>query len=439
MTASASTPPGTLGFPLIGETFNFLLDGDFINKRRQQYGDVFKSHILGKPTIFVCSPEANQFVLSNENQYFVVGWPPSTKALLGPLSLALQTGGTHVQRRKMLYQAFTPRALDSYVPTIAAITQQYLDTWTQQKTLTWYPQLRNYTFDIACKLFVGLDSGSQTNLGQWFEVWTEGLFTIPLRLPWTKFGRAFRCRDLLLKELEMIIRDRQQNPTDSQDALELLIQARDEDDNPLSVEELKDQILLLLFAGHETLTSAIASCCLLLAQNPEVIDKIRTEQAQLNQDEPLTLEKLKQMTYLDQVMREVLRFIPPVGGGFREAIAHCEFQGYTFPKGWNISYQINQTHQDREIYSDPQRFDPDRFSPERQESKAKPFAYVPFGGGLRECIGKEFARLEMKIFAAMLCQDYHWQLLPDQDLNMVMVPTPHPRDGLKVAFAPRSL
>ncbi|MFP4007235.1 MAG: cytochrome P450 [Spirulinaceae cyanobacterium] len=438
MTASASTPPGTLGLPFIGETFNFLLDGDFINKRRQQYGDVFKSHILGKPTIFVCSPEANQFILSNENQYFVVGWPPSTKALLGPLSLALQTGGTHVQRRKMLYQAFTPRALDSYVPTIAAITQQYLDTWTQQKTLTWYPQLRNYTFDIACKLFVGLDSGSQTNLGQWFEVWTEGLFTIPLRLPWTKFGRAFRCRDLLLQELERIIRDRQQNPTDSQDALELLIQARDEDGNPLSVEELKDQILLLLFAGHETLTSAIASCCLLLAQHPEVIDKIRTEQAKFSQDEPLTLEKLKQMTYIDQVMREVLRFMPPVGGGFREAIANCEFQGYTFPKGWNISYQINQTHQDGEIYSDPQRFDPDRFSPERQESKAKPFAYVPFGGGLRECIGKEFARLEIKIFAAMLCQDYDWQLLPDQDLNMVMVPTPHPRDGLKVAFSARS-
>lgn len=421
----------------MGETLNFLLDGDFTNKRRQQYGDIFKSHILGKPTIFICTPEANQFVLSNDNKYFVVGWPPSTKALLGDLSLALQTGGTHVQRRKMLYQAFTPRALDGYVPTIAAITQQYLESWTQQKTLTWYPQLRNYTFDIACKLFVGLDSGSQNNIGQWFEAFSNGLFTIPLRLPWTKFGRAFRCRDLLLQELERIIRDRQQNPTDSQDALGLLIQARDEEDNPLSVEELKDQILLLLFAGHETLTSAIASCCLLLAQHPEVLEKIRAEQAQFSPDEPLTLETLKQMPYLDQTLREVLRFIPPVGGGFREAIADCQFQGYTFPKGWNVSYQISQTHQESEIYPNPQRFDPDRFSPERQENKAKPFAYVPFGGGLRECIGKEFARLEMKVFAAMLCRDRDWKLLPDQDLSLVMIPTPHPRDGLKVAFSHR--
>lgn len=431
-----SLPPGQFGLPILGETLNFLFDSDFAQKRRQQYGDIFKSKILGKPTIFVCSPEANQFILSHENKYFVVGWPPSTRALLGNLSLALQTGGKHVKRRKMLREAFTPRSLDSYVPTMVEITQRYLTQWSQHDTLTWYPELRNYTFDIAGKLFVGLENASETSLGHLFEVWTQGLFSIPLRLPWTKFGRAFRCRQQLLQELETYIRQRQQGTESGEDALGLLLQAEDEEGKKLSVEELKDQILLLLFAGHETLTSAVASSGLLLAQHPDVLAKVRAEQQQFC--EPLTFETLRQMTYLEQVLQEVLRLVPPVGGGFREVIQSCEFNGYTLPKGWNVLYQINQTHQKADIYPDPNHFDPDRFSPERQEDKAKTFGYVPFGGGLRECLGKEFARLEMKIFAALLCRGYEWELLPEQSLEMIAVPTPHPRDGLKVKLRQRA-
>lgn len=200
------------------------------------------------------------------------------------------------------------------------------------------------------------------------------------------------------------------------------------------LEELKDQVLLLLFAGHETLTSAIASFCLLTAQHPEVLQRLREEQNQLNLAESLTLEEIKQMTYLEQVIKEVMRIIPAVGGGFREAIETFEFGGYQIPKGWTIQYQIAQTHKDSDIYQDCDRFDPDQFAPERAEHKQQSFGYIPFGGGLRECLGKEFARLEMRIFASMLLQKYEWELLPDQDLDLVTIPTPHPRDGLKIKF-----
>jgi cytochrome P450 len=429
-------PPGSLGLPLIGDTLNFLQDAHFAKKRHQQYGPIFKTSILGQPTVFVSGPEANLFVLSNENQYFRVSWPPSTAALLGPLSLALQTGAEHQKRRKLLYQAFQPRALSGYIDAMENITRGYLEKWTQMKEFAWYPELRNYTLDVATKLLVGLDYGSETALGRYFETWCEGLFTIPLDLPWTKFGKAKKSRDLLLAELERIICDRQQGtPTDS-DALGLLILARDDDGNSLSLEELKDQVLLLLFAGHETLTSAIASFCLLLAQNPDVMAKARAEQQQFSASEPYSLEQLKQMTYLEQILREVLRLVPPVGGGFRQVIQECEFGGYQIPKGWNVLYEINQTHQDLEVYPEPDRFDPDRFSQDRSNN-AKPFSYVPFGGGLRECLGKEFARLEMKLFAAMLLRECDWELVPGQDLNLIRVPTPHPRDGLRVVFCNR--
>jgi cytochrome P450 len=431
---SLPLPPGSFGLPLIGETISFLRDRNFADKRQKKYGSVFKTNIFGRPTIYICGSEANRFLFSNENKYFVATWPKSTKILLGSNSLATNTGSFHTSRRKLMYQAFQPRALTSYVPTIERFTKKYLEKWQGMGTLTWYPELRNYTFDIASSLLVGTNGGSETRLSKLFEDWCAGLFSIPIPLPWTSFGKALRCRREMLKEIEKIVLRRQQEQKLGEDALGLLLQARDEEENSLSLDELKDQILLLLFAGHETLTSALASFCLLVAQHPEVLSRIREEQDRLNFSEPLTIDKLKQMTYLEQVLKEVLRVISPVGGGFREVIEECEFKGYSIPKGWLVQYQIGRTHEDANIYNNPDRFDPDRFASDRAEDKQQSFGYVPFGGGLRECLGKEFARLEMKIFATMLVRDYDWELLPSQDLNLVTIPTPHPRDGLQVKF-----
>jgi cytochrome P450 len=439
MTAKSNLPlpPGNYGLPFLGETLSFFSDPNFARKKHQKYGPVFKTRLLGKPTIFVRGVEANRFVLVNENQHFVISWPPSTKALLGDLSLAVQTGEVHQTRRKLLAQAFMPRALSGYTHTIEQITQQYLDRWTQQGELVWYPELRHYTFDIACKLLAGLDHGSQTQLGELFEAWSEGLFSIPLALPWTRFGRAKRSRELLSRKLEAIIRQRQQQSDLGNDTLGLLLQARDETGQGLSIAELKDQILLLLFAGHETLTSAIASFCLLVAQYPNVMAKLRAEQQQFSLQEPIA-DQLKQMPYLDQVLREVMRLTPPVGGGFRKVLEPCEINGYQIPKGWALLYQIRSTHQDEQLYPQPDRFDPDRFSAEQMQQQSadrQKFGYLAFGGGIRECLGKEFARLEMKIFAAYLTRGYAWELLPNQDLTLITIPTPHPRDGLKVRFS----
>ncbi|MBD2775693.1 cytochrome P450 [Iningainema tapete] len=427
-------PPGNLGLPFVGETISFLRDPDFANKRHKQYGAIFKTQLFGRPTIYMSGAEANRFLFTNENQYFSISWPYSTKVLLGPASLSVQTGGLHQKRRKLLSQAFQPRALAGYVSTMTDITRSYTQKWEQIGTLKWYPELRKYTFDVACKLLIGTDAAADSHFGELFEHWCEGLFTIPVPLPWTKFGRALRCRQQLLKRIEEIVLKRQQQPSSSQDALGLLLQARDDDGNSLSLQELKDQVLLLLFAGHETLTSALAALCMLLAQHPQVLETARKEQQQLGFTQPLTFENLKQMNYLEQVLKEVLRVIPPVGGGFREILKPFEFNGYLIPQGWNALYQVGKTHQDNSVYTEPKIFDPQRFSPERAEDKSKSFGYVPFGGGLRECLGKEFAKLEMKLFAALLIREYDWELVLGQNLELIMVPTPHPRDGLQVKF-----
>ncbi|MEG3438149.1 cytochrome P450 [Pannus brasiliensis CCIBt3594] len=425
-------PPGSSGLPVIGETIEFLTDGKFSAKRHEKYGPVFRTNLFGRPTVVIYGAEANRFLLTNENQYFAATWPKSTRTLLGPASLAVHTGEFHASRRRLLYQAFQPRALASYLPTVEAIASGYIDRWQKTRTLIWYPELRNYTLDIACKLFVGIDNGSASELGEAFETWCAGLFSLPIPLPWTAFGKALRGREALLAEIESIVSRRQKSENPGEDALGILLQARDEGGNGLSLAELKDQVLLLLFAGHETLTSAIATFCLNVARNPDVLEKIRQEQDNLDLSSPLSSETLKKMVYLDRVLKETLRFTPPVGGGFREVIQECEFDGYRLPEGWMVQYQINETHQDPNLYTDPDRFDPDRF-----ETEEKVYGYVPFGGGVRECIGKEFARLEMKIFAARLVQRCDWRLIPNQDLSLITIPTPRPRDGLRVILTPR--
>ena len=139
------------------------------------------------------------------------------------------------------------------------------------------------------------------------------------------------------------------------------------------------------------------------------------------------------MTYLEQVLKEVLRLVPPVvRSGSRRVLEACEFSGYLIPQGWDVYYQIPETHQEPQIYKNPEQFDPDRFSPERAEDKQKVFSHIPFGGGIRECLGKEFAGLEMKIFAALLVRHYQWELLPNQNLERTVLPFSRPRDGLKV-------
>ncbi|WP_413171934.1 cytochrome P450 [Anabaena azotica] len=427
-------PPGNLGLPVIGETISFLSDPDFATKRQNKFGNIFKTNIFGSPTIMMIGAEANRFVFSSENQNFTIKWPESVSVLLGTASLATQIGSIHQKRRKLLSQAFQPRALANYLPSMVEITNSYLHKWTNLGQLTWYPELRKYTFDVACKLLVGTDATNDHHFAELFEEWCLGLFTLPIRLPWTKFGKALKCRDQLLAKIEKIILQRQQQPISEQDALGLLLNAKDEDGNSLSIEELKDQILTLLFAGHETLTSALSSFCLLLAQNPEILAAARKEQQQISCTGALTSEHLQQMTYLDQILKEVLRVIPPVGGGFRSVIQTCEFNGYCIPEGWSVLYQIGKTHQDETIYKDAKSFDPQRFGIDRAEDKSKPFSYATFGGGMRECIGKEFAKLEMKIFAALLLRGYEWELVAGQNLDLAMIPTPQPRDGLKVIF-----
>lgn len=432
-------PPGSFGLPFLGETLNFLFDPNFARKRQAKYGAIFKTRLLGRPTVVMAGAEANQFLLSTQMDCFSwrEGWPDTFRELLGE-SLFLQEGEEHRRNRKLLMPAFHGPALAGYVDTMQALIDRDSQKWVRLGQFTWFEEMKQLTFEIASTLLLGSAPGAETaQLSAWFTDLTAGLFSPPIRWRWMPFGKALRARDRLLHHIEQVVKDRQTHPT--HDALGLLVQSEDEAGNRLSLAEIKVQALLMLFAGHETTTSMLTSLVMALAQHPEVWERARQEQmALMTVSDRVSLEQLRQMPYLDQVIKEVERLYPPVAGGFRGVIKDFEFNGYRVPKGWMALYRIDAAHRDHALYTHPDTFDPDRFGPDRAEHKRADFSLVGFGGGPRICLGLAFAQMEIKLVAAHLLRHYTWELLPNQDLRMSQIPTLRPRSGLKVAFQPRS-
>jgi len=433
------TPPGSFGLPVIGESLSFIADPyHFVNQRYRKYGPIFKTNIIGRPTVVMVGPKAVEFVLSSHMEHFSwrEGWPDNFKKLLGE-SLFLQDGEEHRRNRRLMMPALHGPALVNYVDAMNDITSTYLKKWEEKKEFTWFEEFKQLTFDIASQLLLSINAGADNaRLSKLFKHLTDGFFAVnPLPLPFTKLGKALIARNQILDYVGKVVQERQQHP--GKDALSLLIQAKDEDGNSLSEKELVAQAILLLFAGHETTTSMLTWLCVELARHPEVQQRAREEQLQLASKGNLNLEQLGQMPYLEQVLYEVERMHSPVGGGFRGVVKEFEFNGFHVPAGWQLLYSIFVTHRLEEIYPEPERFDPDRFSPQRQEHKQYPFSLIGFGGGPRVCIGVAFAKMEMKIVAAHLLRSYDWEILPNQSLETVRIPTNRPKDGLRVRFQPR--
>jgi cytochrome P450 len=315
------------------------------------------------------------------------------------------------------------------------VTLRYLENWERQGRFKWLHQYKQFTFEIASTLLTGSAPGDETErLSALFNTLTAGFITVPIRAGWAPYGKALNARQELLRYIDRAIENRRRNPTN--DALSLMIQTRDEEGNALSNEELQAQTLLLLFAGHETSASMLTSLMMVLPSHPDVLAKARQEQEALNIGDELTMEHLRRMPYLEQVLKEVERMYPPVPAGFRGVVEEFEFNGYRVPKGWTALYMINAAHRDPAVYTDPDTFDPDRFSPERNEGSV-PFSLVGFGGGARVCVGFAFAQQEMKVMLSHLLRKYTWELVPDQNLNTIYRPTLFPKDGLQVVFRRR--
>uniref|UniRef100_A0A8C3K6Y8 Cytochrome P450 family 26 subfamily C member 1 n=1 Tax=Calidris pygmaea TaxID=425635 RepID=A0A8C3K6Y8_9CHAR len=437
-------PRGSMGWPFFGETLHWLLQGSrFHSSRRERYGNVFKTHLLGRPVVRVTGAENIRKILLGEHTLVSTQWPQSTQIILGSHTLLGSIGDLHRQRRKVM---FSRAALESYLPRIQKVVSWELRGWCMEPgSIAVYSSAKTLTFRIAARILLGLrlEEKQFKDLAKTFEQLVENLFSLPLNIPFSGLRKGIKARDTLHGFMEKAIQEKLQrsNPEDHSDALDFIINSAKEHGREFTMQELKESAVELIFAAFFTTASASTSLILLLLKHPAVIDKIRQElvSQELSRGCPsdISLEQLSRLRYLDCVIKEVLRVLPPVSGGYRTALQTFELDGYQIPKGWSVMYSIRDTHETAAVYqSPPGGFDPDRFGAARTEAAGR-FHYIPFGGGARSCIGKELAQAILKLLAIELVSTARWELATPGYPAMQTVPIVHPvDDGLQLYFHP---
>ncbi|XP_030630947.1 cytochrome P450 26B1-like [Chanos chanos] len=488
-------PKGSMGWPLVGETFHWLFQGpNFHVSRREKYGNVFKTHLLGKPVIRVTGAENVRKILLGEHHLVCTQWPQSTRIILGPNTLANSIGDVHKKKRKILAKAFSRQALETYVPRLQDVVKREVGQWCSESGPTnVYAATKVLTFRIAVQVLLGLNiEETQINyLASIFEQLMNNLFSLPIDVSFSGLRKGIKAREILHSFMEKMIEEKLQRPSEGfNDAFDYILSSAKENNHDLTVQELKETAVELIFAAHSTTASASTSLILLLLLHPSVAQRARVEikdlelsgtrcdqlynagtrrnsvnQCDLRENTGgeritesttlthetrnsknvteeeskyhlphLTLERLSAMRYLDCVVKEVLRYFPPVSGGYRTVLKTFELDGCQIPKGWSVLYSIRDTHETAPVYQCPGTFDPDRFAAKRDESKTGRFNYIPFGGGIRNCIGKELAKIIIKTLAVELLATTEWRIATQTIPKMQTVPVVHPASGLYVNF-----
>ncbi|RVW25710.1 Beta-amyrin 28-oxidase [Vitis vinifera] len=438
-------PPGKMGFPFIGESLEFLRMGRkgtperFIQDRMAKYStQIFKTCLLGEPTAVVCGAAGNKLLFSNENKLVTSWWPRSVEKIF-PSSLQTSTKEESMKTRKLLPAFLKPEALQKYVGIMDSIAKWHLDNhWDLNETVTVFPLAKQYTFMVACRLFLSIDDPKHiAKFANPFHILAAGVMSIPINFPGTPFNRAIKAADSVRKELRAIIKQRKiqvlagKSSSSKHDILSHMLTTTDENGQFLNEMDIADKILGLLIGGHDTASAVITFIIKYLAELPQVYNEVLKEQMEVaagkKSGEMLDWEDIQKMKYSWNVANEVMRLAPPLQGSFREAITDFTYAGFSIPKGWKLYWSTNATHKNPDYFPDPEKFDPSRF----EGNGPIPYTYVPFGGGPRMCPGKEYARLEILVFIHNVVRRFSWyKLHPNEDV--IVDPMPMPAKGLPI-------
>jgi len=422
-------PPGNFGLPLLGETLE-LLGGrlaDFAERRRKKYGNVFRANLMGLKMVFLLGPEANQWIISGQGKFLKTQWHTGFARLFGPRTIMFLEGKEHLERRRLYGPHFTYASMRGIVPSIEALARQHFEQWADRPDgIVLWDSMRALAFQSILKFLFGEDRLDTEFLLREFQQWRVGMFTpVTINLPFTPFGKALASGKAIVKYLTGIVTERQKRAEQPDDLLGVLIRYRDEAGNPMSPQEIAEDLQHTMFAGQDTIVTSACNLVMSLLQHPEQLQRARREVAAV--PVPLTLDGLRGVPYLSWMVNEGLRYISTAPGAYRVAAEDLVYQGYRIPKGWSVWLCIDHANRS-EHWTAPEKFDPERFCPERGEQK-KPGLFIPFNGGVRQCLGQHFSLVTLSIFHTVLLKHYEYELVPGQDLTYSYFPWPGPKSG----------
>ncbi len=389
----------------------------YLEQNAQLYGDTFSlPHKDGTSTVYFGQPKALEQIFTADTNSLGTGKGSRIlKFLVGDNSVLLLHGDRHQRQRKLLAPPFHGDRMRAYGMTICEIAQQVSGEWERGKPLSIRESMQEITLSVILKAVFGLDEGNRLDqlrikISSLLDFLSSPLLSAGMFFPvlqkdwgsWSPWGRVLYLRKQIDDLIYALIDERRaESNQNREDILSLMMSARYEDGGAMSNEELRDELMTLLFAGHETTASALTWAFYWVDYLPEVRDKLLKELNDLGENpEPNAVAKLP---YLTAVCQETLRIYPIVPSATpRIASSPIEVGGYKLPKGTWVIPSIYLAHYREEVFPEPKQFKPERFL-ERQFS---PYEFFPFGGGSRRCIGLAFAMYEMKLVLATILSQY---------------------------------
>jgi cytochrome P450 len=412
----------------------------FLMSNRQLYGDIVHFALAGRHIYQLNHPDYVQYVLVKHPEKFhkSPALKRNTRQSIGQ-GLLTSEGDFHKRQRRLVQPAFHHKRIASYADVMVRYTQDMLAGWGDGVTVNITHEMMKLTMRIVAKTLFDADvSGEADAIGNAITIGIETTgkrITQPLHLPdWlpTRTNRERRAAAQVLEATIMgMINQRRASGEDKGDLLSMLLLAVDEEDGgQMTNKQVRDEAMTLFIAGHETTANALAWALYLLAENPAVEAKLVAELQTVLGECPPTLADLPALPYTEMVVKETLRLYPPAWAVTRQAIEAVEIGGYSIPKGSICLLSQYVMHRDPRYFDDPDCFQPERFAP-GYEDRIPRYAYFPFGGGPRVCIGNQFAMMEASLILATLMQRLHLALVPGQTIVPEPLITLRPRDGVQ--------
>jgi cytochrome P450 len=444
--AAKRLPPGPR--PLFATSNILAMRRDrcgFLSKLAQ-YGDLvyFK---LGPQLVFLLNhPDYIRDVLVTHNKNFMKGdGLQRAKRLLGE-GLLTSEGELHLRQRRLMQPAFHRQQIAGYAATMVEYAARMRDGWKEGETLDLSREMTHLTLAVASKTFFDADVVSEANeIGDSFNEVLSLLHFLALpfsqlleKLPLPVVRRFQSARERLDAKIFRMIDERRRNGGERGDLLSILIRARDEegDGTGMSDEQLRDEMMTIFFAGHETTANALTWTWYLLSQNPAVEAKLHQEIGEVLGGRLPTAGDYPNLRYTEMVFAESMRLYPPALATGRRALNDYQINEYLIPAGSNLLMSQYLMHRNEKYFPDPLKFDPERWRPEARESRPK-FSYFPFGGGPRLCIGEHFAWMEGVLIIATMAQRWKMRLVEGHPVEPHPTMTLRPKYGMKMIVGRR--
>jgi cytochrome P450 len=441
-------PPGPRqSFPLSGLFAYRRGPLRFFQSLADRYGDISYFRLGPQPAFFFNHPDYIKEILVTNHQNFMKGLAlQRAKRLLGE-GLLTSEGEFHRRQRRLAQPAFHRSRIASYAEVMTAYASQISHNWSDGQTLDMSEEMMRLTLGIVGKTLFDADVVSDaqevgeamTVVMDLFNIITVPFFDLLQKLQLPQFRRFDEAKLRLDAIIYRLIEERRRSGQDRGDLLSMLLLAQDTegDGGHMTDDQLRDELMTIFLAGHETTANALTWTWYLLSQNPEVETKLHEEIDEVLAGQLPAFEHVAHLKYTEMVLAESMRLYPPAWALGRMALDDFEIGGYVVPKKSLVLMSQYVMHHDPRYFPEPLRFDPERWSPEARDTRPQ-FSYFPFGGGPRRCIGEGFAWMEGILLIAGLASEWQMRLVPNHPVELKPVITLRPKHGMRMIVSKRS-